>query len=641
MVFDSNQSIDTSVDDRVPYSTDIIVEIRDEQQRSYPIRALLDSGTSSTILLRKHIKNSSPSTCKNSKPTTWSTMGGEFITDSTYTVEFALPEFSTDKTITWVVHVDERTDPTVSKYDMIIGSDLLSELGIILDYSDAVITWEHVTVPMKNYGFFRDRTNLEKLYEINKIDGILQSAEHRQMVILDADYTRVDIPQYVHEIPHLTTNEKEQLIQVLNQYPELFQGGLGTCTVRPISLEVEEGAKPYHARPYVIPKIYEETTKKEINRLCTIGVLKRDYSTPWAAATFIRPKKTGDVRVLTDFRRLNMVLKRKPFPLPRIADILQKLEGFQYASALDLSMGYYHIPLDEHAQELCTTILPWGKYKYLRLPMGIKNATDIFQNVMMEILGDLSYVNVYLDDILVLTNGTYKDHLQKLQVILARLQTYGFRANLKKSFFATKELEYLGFWITQNGIQPQPKKVEAILRLLPPTNKRQLRHFLGMVNYYRDMWRRRSHILAPLTTLTSKNKTWLWGECEQKSFDEIKRVIMQDTMLAFPDFSKTFHIHTDSSDYQLGAVIMQNNKPLAFYSRKLNDAQKRYSTGEQELLSIVETLKEFKNILLGQSITVHTDHKNLLYEKTCSDRVIRWRLLIEEFAPTFQHIQGS
>jgi hypothetical protein len=151
--------------------------------------------------------------------------------------------------------------------------------------------------------------------------------------------------------------------------------------------------------------------------------------------------------------------------------------------------------------------------------------------------------------------------------------------------------------------------VEAILRLSPPKNKRQLRHFLGMINYYRDMWKRRSHYSAPLTGLVSKTAKFVWGTEQQQAFDRIKKVISRETLLVFPDFNKEFHIYTDASDYQLGAVIMQDDKPLAFYSRKLNAAQKRYTTGEQELLSIVETLKEFKNILLGQKIIVHTDHR--------------------------------
>ena len=142
-----------------------------------------------------------------------------------------------------------------------------------------------------------------------------------------------------------------------------------------------------------------------------------------------------------------------------------------------------------------------------------------------------------------------------------------------------------------------------------------------MVNYYRDMWKRRSHICAPLTNMVGVNAKFEWGSEQQKAFDEMKRLIAKETLLTFPNFNEEFHIYTDASDYQLGAVIMQNNKPLAFYSRKMDKAQRRYTTGEQELLSIVETLKEFKNILLGQKLIVHTDHMNILYGKLSNDRI--------------------
>jgi Cdc6-like AAA superfamily ATPase len=169
--------------------------------------------------------------------------------------------------------------------------------------------------------------------------------------------------------------------------------------------------------------------------------------------------------------------------------MLQKLEQFSYATALDLSMGYYHIPLDKEAQELCTTILPWGKFSYAKLPMGLCNSPNIFQAIMNELLGDLSYVLVYLDDILILNtkDETTDDHLRKIKEVLARLENVGFAVNLRKSFFMQKELDYLGYTLTPNGIRPQTKKVEAINRIMSLTNKRQLRRFLGMVNYYRDM----------------------------------------------------------------------------------------------------------------------------------------------------------
>jgi hypothetical protein len=140
--------------------------------------------------------------------------------------------------------------------------------------------------------------------------------------------------------------------------------------------------------------------------------------------------------------------------------------------------------------------------------------------------------------------------------------------------------------------------------------------------------------------MTSKNVKLVWMDVHQKAFEDTKKIICREVMLTFPDFSKPFHIYTDASDTQLVAVIAQDDKPIAFYSRKLNIVQKIYTTGEQELLSIVEPLREFRNILLGYKIIVHTDHKKIACAKSTSDRVMRWRLLIEEFEPEFLHYTG-
>ncbi|MCP4270932.1 MAG: hypothetical protein GY781_03065, partial [Gammaproteobacteria bacterium] len=191
------------------------------------------------------------------------------------------------------------------------------------------------------------------------------------------------------------------------------------------------------------------------------------------------------------------------------------------------------------------------------------------------------------------------DHLEKVGIALRRLQKAGLKVNAEKYFFGHSELEYLGYWVTRNGIMPLPKKIDAIKNIATPKTKKQLRSFIGIINYYRDMWVRRSEILAPLTTLTSKDAKWEWTDVHQQAFDKIKKLVSKETLLSFPDFSKRFDIHTDASHTQLGAVISQNNKPIAFYSRKLNPAQTRYTTTERELLAIVETLKEFRNILLG------------------------------------------
>ena len=201
---------------------------------------------------------------------------------------------------------------------------------------------------------------------------------------------------------------------------------------------------------------------------------------------------------------------------------------------------------------------------------------------------------------------------------MGRLAKAGLKCKIDKCLFCEPEIEYLGYIITKEGIRPQPKKVQAIIDMQRPTTKTEVRHFLGMINYYPDLWPRRSELCAPLSKLTQGCKKGSvvqeWNDGCENAFISLKKLIAQETLLAYPNFNKKFTIHTDASDFQLGAVILQDGKPLAFYSRKLTSAQRNYTTTEKELLSIVETLKEFRNIFLGYEIEIFTDHKNLSYE---------------------------
>ena len=248
---------------------------------------------------------------------------------------------------------------------------------------------------------------------------------------------------------------------------------------------------------------------------------------------------------------------------------------------------------------------------------------------MSDLFVGLDTVRVYIDDLLHVTKGSWTEHLSILEEMFTRLQKAGLKVNASKSCFGAHKFDYLGYHVTREGVMPIPKKVEAIQALAVPKTCKQLLQFIGMINFYRDMWQKRSELLAPLTALTSKNVKYEWTDEHQKCFEAIKRVIGREVLLGYPDFNAPFEIHTDASKLQLGAVISQKGKPIAFYSRKMNSAQQNYTTTEKELLSIVETLKEFRNILLGHQITVYTDHKNLTYKHFNTERVMRWRLILE------------
>jgi hypothetical protein len=254
-----------------------------------------------------------------------------------------------------------------------------------------------------------------------------------------------------------------------------------------------------------------------------------------------------------------------------------------------------------------------------------------------------------------ISKSSLEDHREKLEEVLRRLCYAGLKVKTEKPTFCALEIEYLGYILTRDGIKPQSNKVQAILANQLPTNVKQFRHFLGMVKYYCDLWARWSKMLAPLTSLVgecsqtkvtrakgTKKVPWHWDEVNQRPFNHVKATNPREVVLAHLDYSKVFDIYTDTSSKQLGAVITQENMPIAFFSWKLTTTQRKYIVTKIELLAIVKTLKEFKGMLWGQSIKVFTDHANLIRDALglTSDRVYQWRLLLEEYGPKIVYIKG-
>ena len=245
-------------------------------------------------------------------------------------------------------------------------------------------------------------------------------------------------------------------------------------------------------------------------------------------------------------------------------------------------------------------------------------------NLSTSLVQDIQDIEVHLDDVGVF-NKDWASHLKVLEVVLTRLEANNFVINPLKCEWGVQETDFLGHWVTPTATQPWKKKVEAILRLDAPRNIKDVRSFVGAVNFYRDMYPKRSHVLAPLHALTGlkSNADFEWTDVHQKAFDAMKAIMVKDTYIRHPDHNEPFHVYADASDLQLGAAIMQNGHPIAFHSRKLNTAQKNctVTTIEKELLSIVETLREFRTMLYGcKELHIHTDHKNCLLYTSPSPR---------------------
>ena len=628
-----------------------------------PFLCLLDSGATgcwiSSTRLPPNIQG------KTVAEVTSQTLAGTFTSNQEIQLEqVMLPEFFKTRRIDLV---QAKIFTTPCRYDMILGRDLLNDLGIILDFKNKSMEWDQAQIPMRSYPGDQDNATTATEWLLDAVDNDLvdndetltrvsDTAPHQvnetnyQEKDVDPDgyksktiraslYEQSDLQEIVDKCTYLTQAQQHQLFLQLSKFPKLFDGKLKTFNGPPIHLELIDNPTPVRSRAYPIPRSQLQVFKQELDRLVHIGVLERAKRSEWIAGTFITAKKDGRVRWITDFRGLNRSLKRRVYPPRRISDIITRHPRYKYFTKLDISMQYYTFVLDEPSRDLCTFATPFRLYRYCRLPMGVSESPDISTEIMTQVLDGLD-VDFYMDDIAIL-NQTWDEHVQLVEQVLQRLESADFTINPTKCEWAVEETDFLGHWMTPDGIKPWRRKVEAILKMKPPTNIKELRSFLGLVNYYRDMWPRRTHILAPLTAMTGKTP-FTWDATHQHAFDTMKSIVAADALLAYPDPNQPFAVETDASDYQLGAVIKQHGRPVAYYSRKLNSAQRNYTTIEKELLSIVETLREFRGILLGSDVRVYTDHQNLTHKLTSftTQRVLRWRLLLEEFRPTFRYKQG-
>ena len=653
---DDNSSEQDESEQEEPPTTVIVITIHNEKTgRNELFRVLLDSGTNRCLGTAEALKRAGI-TLKQGNVHRYKTAAGTFITSQEARIRrHRILELQSQRQLQNLrvqVHKDK-----LGLYDFIFGRDYMTRYGINLMFGEKVIQWDGMRMPMKSVEDVQQTlTNYsEEIYA--DLNGEMSTGDpcsvieemwesHAAQQIMDSKYDKMDTLRVAKDQKHLSEKEQEQLYNLFQEYTDLFEGKLGEWPDEEVDVQLRADAVPYHCgKPIRIPHVHLETLKKEVQRLCDIGVLEavsaRDAG-PWCAPSFIIPKKDGTPRFITDYRMVNRMIHRRPWPMPHIADLLQDVGTYKYVTALDLSMGYYHFRLSEQLSRMSTFMLPFGLYRYKRMAMGLSISPDFFQEKLSQLFSDLPYIKIYLDDLLIFSNGTYEDHLKKVHEVLRRLHEKNLAVNARKSYWAVDEVDYLGFRLTRQGVKPQAKKIAALMNMEAPRNKRTLRRLIGMVNYYRYMWKKRSHIMAPLTELISKNVPFKWEKRHQKSLEELKQMIGHEVLLSFPDYTQPFQLYTDASDLQMGAVLMQGKKTLAFFSKKLNKAQRNYGVGEKEMLSTVEALKEFHTMIYGYPIDVYTDHKNWTHDKAMRNaRVIRWRLLMQDYNPTIHYVPGE
>lgn len=372
------------------------------------------------------------------------------------------------------------------------------------------------------------------------------------------------------------------------------------------------GAKPVNVRPYRLPYQKKNALEELVQQLLTSQTIQPSMS-PYSSPAILVKKKDGTWRLCVDYRQLNASTIKNKYPIPVIEDLLDELQGAQIFSKIDLRSGYHQIRMhaaDVHKTAFSTHL---GHFEYLVMPFGLTNAPATFQALMNKILAPYlrKFVLVFFDDILIYSKSA-TEHAQHLSLVLQLLRHHQLFAKPSKCVFGQDQVEYLGYIISSSGVATDPVKVQAVQNWPTPTSITELRGFLGLAGYYRRFIKNLGIICRPMFDALKKNN-FHWQEVQQQAFDAIKLQLAQAPVLAMPDFSLPFILEADASGHGIGAVLMQNGRPLAYLSKAIGPKAAALSTYDKEALAILEALKKWKHYFLGTSLIIRTDQASLKY----------------------------
>ena len=434
----------------------------------------------------------------------------------------------------------------------------------------------------------------------------------------------------------------------MNEFSDVFSNQPGRTNVieHRIILTTD---KPIRQCPYRIPQAYREKVKKEIEEMEENGIIRKSKS-EWASPLVIVPKKDGSLRLCVDFRRLNAVSEFDAYPMPLVEEVLDRMGSANYLSTLDMTKGYWQIPLAEESKDKTAFITPFGLYEFNVMPFGLHGAPATFQRLMDNLLMDQrEAADAYIDDVTV-ANVTFDDHLRDLRKLFSSLRQAGLKVKPRKTHIGMEHVDLLGHHVGQGLIRPDAAKVNAVFNWPQPKTKSELRSFLGLVGYYRKFVPDFSELTSSLYDLLKKNmpEQLIWNSSLVYVFNSLKKLLCSEPVLLAPNFSKEFTLQTDASKNGLGAVLSQldgngADHPVAYASRKLRPAEKNYSTIEQECLAIKWAVDKFSNYLLGRTFIIETDHAPLkwLDQHQHNARVARWSLALQPYAFEIRHRSGA
>ena len=340
-------------------------------------------------------------------------------------------------------------------------------------------------------------------------------------------------------------------------------------------------------------------------------VVKVNTPTSWVNSMVTIVKPNGTLHICIDPRDLNNAIKHEHYPTQTIEDVVTRMSKATIFSVLDASSGFWQIKLDGESAKLCTFNTPFGRYSFKRLPFGLSSSQDIFQRVMSQMFEDIEGVEVVVDDILVWGDNE-QQHDARLVQVLERARHRNLTLNKTKCQMKRQRIAYLGHILTSQGLQPDPKKIQAVTDMPPPQVKEALQHFLGMLTYLSKFIPNLSQIASPLRALLENDSMWEWHHEHEESFLKLKQLATTAPVLKYFKPDRPIKISVDASSKGLGAVLIQDEHPIAYASKSLSNTQQNYAQIEKEMLAVVFGCTKFHDYIYGvPNVKVESGHKPL------------------------------
>ena len=497
---------------------------------------------------------------------------------------------------------------------------------------------------------------LGSLHPVKHISTIRsdQRNRHRKRKKSSKILTVADIPEHTRAVldgaDDLTVEQTSEVCELILEDTDRFvkkDGKTGNTDWVEHGVNVQ-GAPPLKTSYHGVPRAKQEIADEHVDKMLEQGVIEPSDS-PWSFPTVLVTKKDGSIRFCVDYRRLNALILKDAYNLPRIDETLNTLGGAEWFCTMDLASGYWQIKMREEDKPKTAFMTRKGLFQFRVMPFGLTNAPATFQRLMDTVLRGLQWEKclVYLDDIIVF-GPTFDQTLENLRCVMQRLKAAGLKLKASKCHWFRRSVKYLEHIVSSEGIACDPDKIEVVQVWPEPTTVTQVRQFLGFASYYRKFIPNFSEIAQPLTKLTRKSVRFSWDQSCQDAFESLKSRLVTAPVLAYPKAEGQYILDTDASNYAIGAVLSQvqdgEERVIAYASKALHGGQENYCTTQRELLAAVAFVEHFRYFLYGTHFTIRTDHASLKWLrnfKNIDGMLARWLATLEKYDYKFVHRKGS